>query len=126
MGKTGSGSGAKRLAEAGRVVEQALEELPDAIRKVAKEIPVLLFEDMPPQLIEEGWDPDLLGLFEGIDMGEESDAGQARISLFLGNLWHFAEKDHQNFLEEVRITFLHELGHLLGMDEEDLDVRGLG
>ena len=38
----------------------------------------------------------------------------------------FAEDDPDTFREEVRITFLHELGHLLGLDEEDLDVRGLG
>jgi len=34
-----------------------------------------------------------------------------------------AEED--SYREEVRITFLHELGHYLGLDEGDLFQRGL-
>ena len=31
----------------------------------------------------------------------------------------------ESFEEEVGITFMHELGHYLGLDEDDLDERGL-
>lgn len=113
------------MAEAGRVVEDALRSLPGRVREVAAEIPVILFEDMPGHLVEEGWEPDLLGLFDGGDLSEAEEAGQARILLFLGNIHDFAEGDLDVFREEVRITFLHELGHLLALDEDDLGARGL-
>ncbi|MFP4353213.1 MAG: metallopeptidase family protein [Puniceicoccaceae bacterium] len=113
-------------ATAEKVVEAAIGELPEEIRSLAEAIPVLLFEEVPRHLIEDGWEPDLLGFFEGGDLGAEDEPGQARILLFLGNLMDFAENDPETFREELRITFLHELGHLLGLDEEDLDVRGLG
>jgi len=29
------------------------------------------------------------------------------------------------YREEVRVTYLHELGHYLGWDEDDLTARGL-
>jgi len=45
--------------------------------------------------------------------------------LFLENLWDFADGDHKVFCDEVRITYLHELGHFLGWDEDDLAAREL-
>jgi predicted Zn-dependent protease with MMP-like domain len=35
------------------------------------------------------------------------------------------EAEESAYLEEVRITFLHELGHYIGFGEEDLFDRGL-
>jgi len=49
----------------------------------------------------------------------------SQIILFLENLWDFAESDENVFCEEVHTTFLHELGHFLGLDEDDLTERGL-
>jgi predicted Zn-dependent protease with MMP-like domain len=43
----------------------------------------------------------------------------------LENLRDFAEGDEVIFREEVRTTFLHELGHYLGLDEDELTERGL-
>ena len=48
-----------------------------------------------------------------------------QIILFLENLWEFADADEEIFLDEVHVTFLHELGHYLGLDELDLEDRGL-
>jgi len=48
-----------------------------------------------------------------------------QIILFLENLWDFAEGDEEMFREEVATTLLHELGHYLGLDEDDLTDRGL-
>ena len=49
----------------------------------------------------------------------------AEIILFLENLWDFAEGDAAVFRDEARITYLHELGHFFGWDEEDLAAREL-
>jgi predicted Zn-dependent protease with MMP-like domain len=48
-----------------------------------------------------------------------------QIILFLENIWDVAETDEKLFRDEVRTTFLHELGHYLGLDEDDLTERGL-
>ena len=49
-----------------------------------------------------------------------------RIRIWLENLWDVAEGDMASFRAEVRTTLLHEIGHVLGWDEEDLEERGLG
>ena len=36
-----------------------------------------------------------------------------------------AEGDEETFLNEVRTTILHEIGHFFGLDEGDLEIRGL-
>ena len=48
-----------------------------------------------------------------------------QILLFLANIWDYAGGAEPAFREEVRVTYLHELGHYLGWDESDLEVRGL-
>ena len=48
-----------------------------------------------------------------------------QIILFLENLWDFSESDEEIFLDEVHTTLLHELGHYLGLGEDDLEERGL-
>ena len=50
----------------------------------------------------------------------------AQIILFLENIRDAAEGDDAVYQEEIRATLLHELGHYLGLDEADLDERGLG
>ncbi len=48
------------------------------------------------------------------------------ITLFLQNLWEFAGEQDRPYRREVRKTFLHELGHYLGWDEEEIEALGLG
>ncbi len=45
--------------------------------------------------------------------------------MFYENLWDFAEEDEKVYRDEIRITFLHELGHYLGLGEQDIEERGL-
>jgi predicted Zn-dependent protease with MMP-like domain len=69
---------------------------------------------------------DELGLFEGHAAMEDTDpADHPRIRLFLTNLWEWVEQDEQDFRDEVGSTFLHELGHYLGWDEDEVNERGL-
>jgi predicted Zn-dependent protease with MMP-like domain len=72
---------------------------------------------------------DILGLFVGPSYAEAQAPDLAdvppQVLLFLENIWDYAEADVQIFREEVRLTYLHELGHYLGWDEEDLAARGL-
>lgn len=101
-------------------------ELPHRIRERVESIPVV-FEPRPSRaLVADGLDPDLLGLFVGNAYPEpDSDPIPPEIMLFLGNLWEEAEGDESEFRRQVRITLLHEIGHFLGLDEDDLMARDL-
>jgi predicted Zn-dependent protease with MMP-like domain len=109
-------------------VRGTLRRLPRPLRPHAEALPVV-YEPRPNEaILADGWEPDLLGLFVGKAYGEE-ESGYAdvpsQILLFLDNLWDFAEGDEQIYREEVATTYLHELGHYLGLDELDLEERGL-
>lgn len=68
----------------------------------------------------------MLGLFTGAEFVEESHVPlPPQIILFLENLLNFAEQDEDIFLDEIHTRYLHELGHYLGLDEDDLCERGL-
>ncbi|MDD5139853.1 MAG: metallopeptidase family protein [Verrucomicrobiales bacterium] len=107
-------------------VEMTIESLPEPLRGRAEKLPVI-FEHLPnAELQADGIEADTLGLFTGAEFVEESDAPlPPQIVLFLENLWSFAETGEKLFREEVRTTFLHELGHYLGLDEDELTARGL-
>jgi predicted Zn-dependent protease with MMP-like domain len=114
----------KKLALA--EVEATLAALPGPLRERAKQLPVT-FERVPNRaLVADGIAPDTLGLFTGAEFVEEGVVPlPPQIILFLENLWDFAEGDEDVFRDEVHTTLLHELGHYLGLDEDDLTERGL-
>jgi len=107
-------------------VEAVLAALPAPLRERAVKLPVT-FEPMPNEhLMADGIEADTLGLFTGPDFADEDAVPMPpQIILFLGNLWDFAGGDEEIFLDEVHTTLLHELGHYLGLDEDDLMERGL-
>lgn len=113
---------------AGSVVKSTLDSLPPVIRDEAADC-TIEFSEMDALLdIEPDLDPDLLGLFEGnarCDPLPTVPDEMPRIRLFLDNLWHDCEGDLKTFREEVRITLLHELGHYLGLDEDQVEALGL-
>lgn len=77
-------------------------------------------------LIADGIEPDTLGLFVGPEHADQEEVPlPPQIFLYLENIWELAEEDEAAFAAEVHVTFLHELGHYLGLDEEDLFDRGL-
>ena len=50
----------------------------------------------------------------------------ARSSSISAAIDEFCADEGEDFDDEVRLTYLHELGHHLGWDEGDLEARGLG
>lgn len=117
-----------RALIARRVVDDTLRKLPAQIREAAQPCRVELC-DMAACASEEGLDEDILGLFEGCSRADgepHSPQDLPRIRLFLDTLWDFAEGNPQVFREEVRTTLLHELGHYLGLDEDQVEEMGLG
>ncbi len=107
-------------------VEGTLAALPEPLRERAEKLPVIFERQPNAELQADGIEADTLGLFTGAEFVEENDVPlPPQIILYLENIWDAAETNEKRFREEVRTTFLHELGHYLGMDENDLIERGL-
>ena len=109
-------------------VAAVVRALPEPLRIRARKLPVT-FESRPNRLFRrDGIEADTLGLFVGPAFADEertSSPVPPQIILFLENLWECAEFHEGCYRQEVRDTFLHELGHYLGLDEDDLLGRGL-
>jgi len=106
-------------------IEKTRSELPAPLRDALSEVATVLEEFPSPEHEADGVESDQLGLFEGSDATDSASPQMPRIVLWLGNLWDLAEAEEDAYREEVRVTFLHELGHYLGLDEGDLTERGL-
>ncbi len=109
-------------------IEATLTDLPEPLRERANLL-TATFESCPnPAQIRDGIEPDTLGLFVGPEYAYEETSAlplPPQIILFLQNLWEISDGDEEIYREEVRRTYLHELGHYLGLDEDDLYDRGL-
>ena len=96
-----------------------------------------IVERMPPELKSEAtrvqcifrqWAPadrPALGVYMSFEPGVVS-AAPGPIILYLGDILLQCERYSLNFQEQVRKTYLHELGHHFGLTETDLKERGLG
>jgi predicted Zn-dependent protease with MMP-like domain len=118
-------------AELERDLNQVVKELPPPIAGAVGEL-TMLIEDLPSrELLADGDDrlaPDILGLFVGTSLREASVWGHPHepniVYLFKRNLERVATS-RDELIEEARVTLIHEIGHYLGLDEEDLAERGL-
>jgi predicted Zn-dependent protease with MMP-like domain len=117
--------------EFARQLENARARLPETFRGHLDSVAVMV-ETLPPEslLTEESppLSPELLGLFVGVTLDGQSymeTGGELppRIYLFKRNLER-AARDADELAEQIRITLYHELGHYLGMDEDDLNEAG--
>ncbi len=109
-----------------REVEATVRSLPPPLRERARRLPVT-YEPWPSDsLVEDGIAPDTLGLFVGGEFAEDTQTVlPAQIILFLENIIEMVEGDEREFRAETRTTLLHELGHYLGLNEDELFDRGL-
>jgi predicted Zn-dependent protease with MMP-like domain len=114
------------------VVEQVYQQLHPTLREWLRNVPVIV-EDVPSVdvLLEiESVHPfELLGSYSGrpiSDRGGETPWSTLppMITLFRHNLARLAH-DREELHEQLRITLLHEIGHALGLDEDELAERGL-
>ncbi len=110
-----------------RVVERIQRRLPPELRDAARQVPVCIEQWPDEDLVADGVSPDILGLFVGAPRHQhENEPGPPpQILLYLENILDECEAAGTGFEEEVRRTYLHELGHYLGLDEDDLAERDL-
>lgn len=108
--------------------EGAFAKLPKLFQDRLEGVPILIEPRPSRELVEEGFDPRSLGLFDGPNDGDrqsvESVPAPTRIVLYTANL--LADSlDDEELKIEVETTVLHEVGHYFGLDEEDLERLGL-
>jgi predicted Zn-dependent protease with MMP-like domain len=113
------------------VVREAAERLPPAFRAALEETEVIVEPAPSVDLIDRSepgeTPPDMLGLFIGgsaLERDLESLDLPPRIYLFQHNLER-ASFDLAHLEEEIHVTLYHELGHLLGLDEDGVADLGL-
>lgn len=102
------------------------------IRGALKNLAVLV-EDLPRDThlkeYQPPLDPCLFGLYLGVPLPERSGSDPPRLpptpSAAPAKRIERMCPDRDTLIEEIHITILHEVGHYLGFDEDDLEKRGL-
>jgi len=113
------------------LVESAIGDLPEDFRRSLSNLDIVV-EPIPDDDTLAGdppLSPAILGLHVGTPADERPPSGAAGqlpnvIFLFQRNIER-ASRDHEHLVEEIRITLLHEIGHYLGLDEDEVEERGL-
>ena len=93
-----------------QVVDLVQRRLPDRVKAAAAAVPVCYEPKPNADLVADGLEPDLLGLFVGHEhLGDLGDGESLppQILLFIENIWDLAEGDEAVYRDEVRLTYLH-------------------
>ena len=103
----------------GELVDQALDSIPENLFSMMDNVAVLI-ED-------EGEDPGLLGLYDGIPLTEREAYGGLvlpdRIFIYRRALCAMCTSEEQ-LVHEVRVTVVHEIAHHFGIDDDRLHELG--
>ncbi len=116
------------IRECEAIVEEVLDSLAPPIREFLQNVPVLI-EDFASRrvVIEDNVSPQILGLFVGSPHHEKTSIAQAtvpdQILIFRKSLEKIGTT-RRELVEEIRKTVLHEVGHYLGFNEEELAELG--
>ena len=100
-----------------QLVDDALDELPDDIRRLMTNLAVTV-EDEPPA------GRPLLGLYEGIPLGRRGPyyAGVLpdKITIYRGPIERMSGGDPERLRRQVRRTVFHEIAHHFGISDQRL------
>ena len=110
-----------------RLVEEALEEIPQRFRTEMKNVAVVVEDEPPAHLLQEmdmGPDDTLFGLYQGTPLPQRSWAhGNTlpdRISIYQRPIEEACE-DHEEIIVCIAETVIHEFGHYFGLTEEEIE-----
>ena len=112
-----------------RLVRQAYLQVPEPVREALENVDVVVEEWPGPDemaLLEEG--STLFGLYSGVPLTERTGGDPIlpdRIVIYRQPILRSCAT-REEAIREIRITLWHEVGHYLGMEEEDLHGLGYG
>ena len=112
-------------AEFESCVEEALGSVPAPFRKYLENVVVAVEEEPSPEDFEESDTPDdeeLFGIFRGIDVFDRQAVVShlpAQIAIFRGPILRTCETRGEA-VREIRDTVVHEIGHMLGLGDEEM------
>ena len=111
------------------LVQQAYRQLPATVRQTLDNVDISVEERPSPEdfdaMTEEAT---LFGLYTGVPLTERAGYEPAlpdRIILFRQAILESCATTEE-VVQEIRITLWHEVGHFLGLDEDDLHRLGYG
>jgi predicted Zn-dependent protease with MMP-like domain len=106
-------------------VEEALASVPEAFRRYLENVVVAVEEEPTGEDYEETDTPDdedLFGIFRGVPYFERSEVVSnlpAQIAVFRGPILR-ACRSRGEAVREIRDTVVHEVGHMLGLDDDEM------
>ena len=107
------------------LVQEILDELPTDVGRAVENVNVHLTDHPSAEMIRDhpNLDPRILGLYVGTPISRQSVFGSfyfpAQIFLFRANIYRYG-RHRSNLRRDLRETLLHEIGHHLGLNEDDL------
>jgi predicted Zn-dependent protease with MMP-like domain len=110
-------------------VDDAIDLIPDDLAQAMDNVAILVVEEYEPRSGEPAG-TELLGLYEGTPLTERDSWWEAgslpdRISIFRGPLMRSCGS-HEELVEEILVTVVHEIAHHFGIDDERLHELGWG
>lgn len=110
-----------------RLVQQAIADLPPAYANLMESITVVVEEEPPREVLEDlelDGEDDLLGLYQGQSLADDSffkpgGAQPPRISIYRGPILRMCDTPEE-VVREVYDTVVHELGHHVGLDDDEM------
>jgi predicted Zn-dependent protease with MMP-like domain len=110
------------------VAEAALAELPRALLDELRSVAIIVADRPSPEMVADGIDPRILGLYHGVPMNRRSTSFGApwtdTIHLLRANLERVCPT-RAVLAERIRVTVLHETAHYFGYTERQLRQMGL-
>jgi predicted Zn-dependent protease with MMP-like domain len=108
-------------------IQSLIRKLPRKLHAKLSDLAVILEFRPGKNYTSDGVEEDSLGLFTGSSLmdGDQGSLLPKQIILFLENIFEEAEDRGRGYRAELRRTFLHELGHYLGLEENDLKLRNV-
>lgn len=123
------------------LLEEVIENVPDAIRSLIQEVPVIVLDQPTIDIMKDlGLNPQneeellsICGLHSGASQTEQSVEASGelppQVHLFRRGIIELAggwknDDEEAAIYEEIWVTLLHEIGHQFGLSEEDLEQLG--
>jgi len=109
------------------LVQQAIADLPPPYAKLMESIAVVVEEEPSEDVLRDlelDEKDDLLGLYQGQSLADDSffrPGGEPppRISIYRGPILRICES-REEIVQEVYDTVVHELGHHVGLDDDEM------